>query len=220
MRHFHSKKMLRIMLNIAVCVMALMTPSSLGAQKSRPIPSPPAETSPDRTYSSPNLRTPDQAQIEMSLLMSRRTLIGELERERRRLAAQLAQDLQKLDLLNVRKIVPLSAAAQPDYKNLAQAAADIKARAMRIKYFSPFGLVDKTGEKIRYEADPGQLTAMLPELSRVISQFVGSPVFRISAPNDAELRSQAGHDLESIIKLSDAINKIAKRLSKPLIASR
>lgn len=30
----------------------------------------------------------------------------------------------------------------------------------------------------------------------------------------------AGHDLEGIIKLSDAINRIAKRQSKPLVASR
>ena len=61
---------------------------------------------------------------------------------------------------------------------------------------------------------------MLPQLSRAITSFLGSSVFRVSAPNDAELRSVAAHDLEGIIKLSDTINKIAKRLSKPLVASR
>jgi hypothetical protein len=96
----------------------------------------------------------------------------------------------------------------------------IKARATRVKFYSPLVLIDKTGEKIRYETDAGQLATMLPQLSRAVARFVGNPVFRISAPNDAELRSTAARDLENIIKLSDTINKITKRLSKTLVASR
>jgi hypothetical protein len=61
---------------------------------------------------------------------------------------------------------------------------------------------------------------MLPQLSRALAKFLGNPVFRVSAANDADLRSTAAHDLEDIIKLSDAINKIAKRLGKALVASR
>jgi len=144
----------------------------------------------------------------------------DLERERRRLASQLARDLEQLEQINAEKIVPLSSATSLDYKNLAQASAEVRARATRIKFYSPLALIDKTGEKIRYEADASQLGTMLPQLSRAVTKFVGNPVFRISAPNDAELRSIAAHDLEGVIRLSDAINKIAKRLSKTLIASR
>ena len=152
--------------------------------------------------------------------MSRRTLIGDLERERHRLTTQLDQDLEQLEQLNSERIVPLSSAKTLDYKELAQASAEIKARATRIKFYSPVALVDRTGEKIRYEGESDQLGRMLPLLSQTIKSFVGNPVFRISAPNDDSLRSAAAHDLEGIIKLSDAINKIAKRLSKTLVASR
>jgi hypothetical protein len=70
------------------------------------------------------------------------------------------------------------------------------------------------------EADAAQLSTLLPKLSRTVTKLVSNSVFRISSPNDAELRSVAGHDLDVIIKLSDAINKISKRLSKTIVASR
>jgi hypothetical protein len=55
---------------------------------------------------------------------------------------------------------------------------------------------------------------MVPELSRLIDSFLGSPVFRLSSPNDIELRVKASRDLESIIKLSETINRIAKRSTR------
>jgi hypothetical protein len=56
---------------------------------------------------------------------------------------------------------------------------------------------------------------MLPQLSRVIESFLSNPALRMESPNDAELRAQAGRDLDGIIKLSKSINRLAKQLSKP-----
>jgi hypothetical protein len=56
---------------------------------------------------------------------------------------------------------------------------------------------------------------MLPELTRLVNSFLGSPVFRLSSPNDAQLRLKASRDLDAIIKLSDTVNRIAKRSVKP-----
>ena len=222
MRKFQSRLTLRVLFAFVAFGLTLADPASLSAQKRRPIPSPPAKPpAPDSaSNSTPNFRTADQAALEMSILMSRRTLIGDLERERRRLASQLARDLEQLEQINAEKIVPMSSATSLDYKNLAQASAEMRARATRIKFYSPIALIDKTGEKIRYEADASQLGTMLAQLSRAVTKFLGNPVFQISAPNDTELRSIAAHDLDGIIKLSDMINKIAKRLSKTLVARR
>jgi len=221
MRKFQSRLTLRVLFALVALALTLAAPASLSAQKAKPIPLPPANPpSPDSTSSRRNLRSMDQAALEMGILMSRRTLIPDLERERRRLASQLAQDLEQLKQINAEKIIPLSSATTLDYKNLAQASAEIRARATRIKFYSPIVLIDRTGEKVRYEADPSQLATMLHQLSRAVTKFLGNPVFSISAPNDAELRSVAAHDLEAIIKLSDTMNKIARRLSKTLVASR
>jgi biopolymer transport protein ExbD len=220
MRRIQSR--LRVLSALVALLLILGVPASFNAQRRKPIPTPPAKPpAPDSSSSTPpNLRSASQASLEMDVLMSRRSLIGDLERERRRMASQLARDLEQLEQLNADRIVPLASAATLDYKNLAQLTADVKTRANRIKFNSPVVLIDRTGEKIRYDADASQLATMLPQLSRAVTKFVGNPVFRISAPNDAELRSTAAHDLEDIIKLSDAINKIAKRLGKALVASR
>jgi hypothetical protein len=134
---------------------------------------------------------------------------------RRRLNAQLSEDFEKLHSINVEKIATQSSAPSLDYKTLSDATADLKNRATRIKYNVPLLQVAYKGEKIRYDEDPDHLASMLPELSRLIHSFLGSPVFRLNSPNDAALRLKASLDLDGIIKLSETINKIAKRSPKP-----
>ena len=130
---------------------------------------------------------------------------------RRRLNAQLTEDFEKLHAINVEKIATLSAGPSLDYRILADATADLKTRATRIKYNVTVLQVGGKGEKIRYDDNPDQLASMLPELSGLINSFLSSPVFRLSSPNDAELRMKASRDLDGIIKLSETINKIARR---------
>jgi hypothetical protein len=138
---------------------------------------------------------------------------------RRRRDAQLGEDFEKLHSINVEKIAILSSAPSLDYKTLSDATADLKNRATRIKYNVPLLQVADKGEKIKYDDNPDHLASMLPELSRLIDSFLGSPVFRLNSPNDAELRLKASRDLDGIIKLSETINKIAKRSTK-IAASR
>lgn len=133
---------------------------------------------------------------------------------RRRQDAQLTEDFEKLHSINVEKIANHSNAPALDLKALSDATADLKSRATRIKYNVPLLQVVDKGEKARYDEDPDHLAAMLPELSRLINSFLGSPVFRLSSPNDATLRLKASRDLDGIIKLSETINKIAKRSTK------
>ena len=130
---------------------------------------------------------------------------------RRKLDAQLSEDFEKLHSINVDKIVAQSSATAFDYKTISDATADLKTRATRIKYNVLILQVGDKGEKVRYEENPEQLPTMLPELSRLISSFLGSPVFRLNSPDDIALRVKASRDLEGIIRLSDTINKITKR---------
>jgi hypothetical protein len=134
---------------------------------------------------------------------------------RRRAAAELAEDLARLRRINTERIIPLSASSSLDYKELSQVTGEINSRAKRIKSNSPLVLKEKKGDRQAYEADAARLGLLLPELSRLIDSFLGNPVFQTASVHDDELRSMAGRDLESIIRLSDTINKLAKRLAKP-----
>ena len=202
--------------------LALILVEPVSAQRRRPIPTPPTNPpSQDSTNNSrANTRSAEQATMELNVLLSKRSTVADLERQRQRAATQLADNLEQLERINNERLIPIASATPIDYKNLAQASAELKAKATRIKFYSPVLLIDKTGQKIRYEEDPNQLPTMLSQLSRAVTKFVDNPVFRINAPNDQELRSAAAHELDAIIKLSDTISKISKRLSKPLVATR
>jgi hypothetical protein len=133
---------------------------------------------------------------------------------RQRLERQLLEDLLKLDSVNAEKLAAL------DYKGLSEATADLKNRATRIRYNVPVLMAPGKIEKPRYDDNLDKLPSMLPELSRLINSFLGSPIFREASANDAELRAKAVRDLEGIIALSDKINKAAKRMNKVAAASR
>lgn len=139
---------------------------------------------------------------------------GSAESSNKRLAKQLIEDFDRLLQIDTETIAPLSVAGSVDYKTLSQATAEIKHRATRIKHALALPLEDKKSEKIRYEAEAGKLGSMLPALDRVMKSFIGNPVFRVNSPNDAEIRSAAGRDLEAIINLSETVNKVSKSLSK------
>ena len=218
----HRRGTAGLLISLISFALFLSQPASLSAQKRGTVPSPPSSPPPEAPAApkstGPNPRTAEQAALEMQILMSRRWTLPDQERERRRSAALIAMNLERLGQLEAESIAPASVKSV-DYKNLARATAEIKERALKIKFNLPFVLKDR-GEKVRHEADPAQLGSMLSELSRAIKRFIGNPSLRVNSPNDAELRAAAGHDMEGIIKISETVNKIAKALSKPLVARK
>ena len=196
----------------------LLVPQALRAQQSTP-PPPPRRPLPSNQPTTPpqpnrNVESVNQRALDLELLSTVGRRNTDTESYTRRRAAQLVQDLERLWQINTETIVPQSSAQTVNYKNLSEAAAEIKDRATRIKNIVALPLEEKKGEKIRYEGDAAKLGSMLPELDRAIKNFFGNPVFHVNSPNDAELRSAAGRDLEAIIRLSQTINKIAKTLGK------
>lgn len=133
---------------------------------------------------------------------------------RRRLLAELTEDFAQLSRINKEGIPALSSSSTLDYEKVSQVTGEINSRAKRIKSNSSLALKEKKGERRTYEADAAQLGSMLPELSRLIESFLDNPVFSTASVHDDDLRSTAGRDLESIIRLSDTINRLAKRLAK------
>jgi hypothetical protein len=197
----------------------LSEPQPLIAQRAgaQPYPPPRSTQSPTRPNASPIGADPRAPGTGNSTLEnSRRDESGDIAGIllRRRLAAELAEDFERLRRINREKIAPLSSSASLDYKELSQVAGEINTRAKRIKANSPIALNEKKVERPAYDADAARLGSMLPELSRLIDSFLGSPVFHVTSINDDELRSTAGRDLVGIIRLSETINKIARRLAR------
>jgi hypothetical protein len=203
-----------------ITLVSFAAPASFAAQKNKPTPTPvPSPSNPTPSTSHiPTARdsaTVERELMELQLLRMRR---DEADRERSRQVADLTREFEALEQINTSILVPLSTAGAYDHKGVAKIAAHVKARASKIKYNAPFVLKDKTGQKIKFD-ESAKLGSLLPELSRLVKSFLDNPVFHVASPNDKELRSTAGHDLDSIIKLSDTIEKIAKKLSKSAASS-
>lgn len=209
----------RVLFTVAAFAVILAASGSINAQRQRPTPPPPPppgepRSDPKSDRPGTDVRSFERAAAEIQLLLSSRNRELNTERERRRLDNQLNQDLQRLEELEKREIAPLSSAKSLDYKTLEHVTSEIRDRATRIKFNTPLLLKIKKTEKAVYEEDAGKLRSFLPELSRTIKSFLDNPVFRVNSPNDSDLRSSAGNDLEKIIKLSKTINKIAKQLNR------
>jgi len=174
------------------------------------MPFPPPKTNPTQASS------PGANIGEGGTVFDRHETTADLETRmlRRRAAAELAEDFDRLRRINRETIPILSSSASLDYRNLSKVSSEISGRAKRIKSNSPLALREKKGERRTYEADAARLGSMLPELGRLIESFLSNPVFTTASVHDADLRSTAGRDLESIIRLSDTISKVAKRLAK------
>lgn len=208
---------------VALLVCSVM-PEALGAQQTTPPTSgrrsSPSSRPSNATQPSRNNETVNQRALDLEMLSTAGRRDRSAESSNSRLAKQLIEDFDRLSQINTDTIAPLSASGSVDYKKLSQATAEIKQRSSRIKNTLALAIEDDKGEKVRYEAEPTRLGTMLPELDRVIKSFIGNPVFRVNSPNDAELRSAAARDLEAIIKLSEALNKVAKSLSKSATPSK
>ena len=200
-----------------------LTPQTIRAQQPTP-PTSGRRSSPSNrpssaTQPSRNNETVNQRALELEMLSTtgRRDRSSESSN---RLAKQLIEDFDRLWQINTDTIAPLSASGSVDYKKVSQAAAEIKQRASRIKSALALAIEDKKGDKVRWEADATKLETMAPQLDHVIKGFIGNPVFRVNSPDDAELHSAAARDLDAIIQLSEAINKVAKSLSKSATSNK
>ena len=98
-----------------------------------------------------------------------------------------------------------------NHNSIFQEVADIKKYAVRLKtnLALPKSKHDKTPE-----GDDEQLEESLLALRKHIYDFVTNPLFESQRGLNVEQGTKAGHDLESIIQLSERITKNGDRIKK------
>ena len=197
------------------CMLAIAQPL-IAWQSTQPYPPPSRSTqTPTRSSASPGgMSSRTTAPGALGMENSRRDESVDIATRllRRRVAAELNEDFDGLRRINRDKLIPLSSSSAINYSELSQAVREINKRAKRIRSNTPFPIKSKSAEPSKYHSDPAGLAAMLKDLSRLIDEFLAGSDLRVTAAND-EQGPAAGTNLEGIIRLSDAINKMAKRLA-------
>lgn len=128
---------------------------------------------------------------------------------------QLREDFSRLYELQQSQLLPTSPTLALDNEMLMKSTEEIRTRASRIRRNLLLMLAERDEKKKKeYAVTESDLRSSASELRALIVRFVNSPVFQVNSPNDKELRIVAREDLETIIKLSDSLNKAARKLTK------
>ncbi len=174
--------------------------------------------SPDGT-----LKTMDETHAPS--IRERQFKVVEMEREaaRRRTPAQeqlalaqIAEDYEKIQLINNKMMSATMGAAPPNYQHIANTTAEIKTRANRMKDNLRLAQADDDEKRARYKKpeDAAEMKAGLLLLDGSIMSFVKNPIFKDPGVVNVQQAAKASADLEAIIELSQRITKDAQRLSK------
>ena len=126
--------------------------------------------------------------------------------------SQLREDFSRLYELQQSQLLPTSSTLALDNEMLMKSTEEIKTRATRIRQNLLLMLAERDEKKKEYNFTESDLRSSASALRALIVRFVNSPVFQVNSPNDKELRITAREDLEAIIKLSDNLNKVVKKL--------
>lgn len=225
MKGFGARRTVAVCVGIPALVLLLTFPAPCAQQATPPPPPRPKRPSPSNQPASPptpnrNMESVNQRAMDLEMLSTAGRRESSAESSNKRLANQFIEDFDRLGKIDTEVLAPMSVAGSIDYTKLSQIAAEIKNRATRIKHALANFIESQKNVKNECAAEPANLGFFIPELDRVMKSFIDNPVFRVNSPNDAELRTAAGRDLEAIINLSEVVNKVAKSLSKSAKAGK
>lgn len=132
--------------------------------------------------------------------------------------AQIAEDYQRIQLINNRMMSGAMSRPVPNFRDIAEATAEIKRRANRIKDNLRLPAPEKA-KSVKAALslqvnDAAQMKAALLDLDRSIMSFIKSPIFKNTSVVDLEEATKASRDLVTIIESSHLLNKEARKLSK------
>ena len=202
---------------LAATTLLLIAPA-ISAQQGA-APNGPARPSPTGGSVPEMPRQPSVRERQLKVLEMERAAAKVRTPEEEKLAlAQIAEDYEKIQVVNNKMMAATIPAANPDYARVAEVTAEIKQRASRMKENLRLSTPDpRDSEKsptYKKTQDAAGLKANLLSLDGSIMSFVKSPIFTNPAVVNVEQAAKASRDLENIIEFSNLINKDAQKLKK------
>jgi hypothetical protein len=132
--------------------------------------------------------------------------------------AQIAEDYQRIQLINNRMMSGAMSRPVPNFKDIAETTAEIRRRANRMRDNLRLPAPQKS-ESVKATLplqvnDAAQMKAALLDLDRSIMSFIKNQIFKNTSVVDLEEASKASRNLVTIIESSQLLSKEARKLSK------
>jgi hypothetical protein len=132
---------------------------------------------------------------------------------------EIREDFERIQAIYNNIVITMSNKnAMLDYKFIAEATAEVKKRASRLKTNLLLPQPKDAEKEKKQEADLSeeQMKPSLMSLRNHIYNFLTNPMFESTGAIDVELSTKASHNLNEIIKLSESIWKCADKIKKPV----
>jgi hypothetical protein len=129
--------------------------------------------------------------------------------------SQIKEDFERIQIINSDVLQVNASSGLPAYERIAEAAAEMEKRAVRLKtnLFAPKP-VKQAKEKAPSATEQQELKALLPALDKAIADFTHSPIFQGTGVANAADIANAQKELEKVINFSGDIKVEADRLKK------
>jgi hypothetical protein len=123
---------------------------------------------------------------------------------------QIKEDFERIQLINSDVLQAITLKAEPDYRRLSEAVAEVKKRATRLRSnLFPLESRVQSKQSDQRSKEPQDLKSLLTELDQAITTFVHNPMFENTRIVNQEDSKKAQEDLEKIIDLSAKTRKRA-----------
>ena len=128
--------------------------------------------------------------------------------------AQLQDDFTHMQMLNKRLGLAALSNSELDLKFVVRSATEIHKRAERLKKNLALPLAEESTEPFaQYTVEnAGQLKKPIVELARLVLDFSDNPFFKEASVLETTNANIAQRDLERIIRLSEEITTLSRRL--------
>lgn len=137
-------------------------------------------------------------------------------RDRKVVAAEIAEDFTRIQVLNNGLGEAVSGPAPLDFEFVAKSASELVERTKRLGENLGHLEPEKASKPSKPEplTDVEQLRRELATLDQLVTEFTHNPLFTDATTRNAELFVKAHRDLAEITALSEHIKKDAEELSK------
>lgn len=184
-----------------------------------PNPGGPVRPSPGGLKPTASQRQPSIREREFKILeMEREAAKPRTAKEEKLALAQIAEDFERIQIINNKMMSGAMSAATPDYASIADTTAEIKKRANRIRdnLRLPKADSEEAAKRPEYRqaVDAARIKTALLSLDGSIISFIKNPIFKEPGVVDVKHAARAGHDLANIIEFSQIISKDAEMLRK------
>ena len=140
---------------------------------------------------------------------------------------QNKEDFRNIQNVNNKMMANAFAKDELDYNSIADSLSQIRSKAIRLRSNLSLPTTEEENNVAEKEkpidlavANAKDFRSALLRLDQSIMNFVTNPLFKESTVVEVSLAKKASHDLETVIELSDQLQKAGKSLNKKSLTGR